>query len=120
MLFPATSINVNTLPGGGMFYGVSRVFPGETPDTCVTLMTMYRPGHEQTGERADEPDDRWIAMHDFIEKVVSTEDYSVSAEGQRNLAYAPEGFRMVFGANEAVLQKHHAEIERILAESNEG
>lgn len=116
LLFPAMSVNVNTLAGGGMFYGVSRVYPGATPDTCVTVMTMYRPGHENT----DEGDDRWIAMHDFIQKVVSTEDYSVSAEGQRNLEYAPEGFRMVFGANEAVLQKHHAEIDRILAESNEG
>jgi hypothetical protein len=27
---------------------------------------------------------------------------------------------MTFGANEAVLQKQHGEIERILAESNEG
>ncbi|MDE2620785.1 MAG: aromatic ring-hydroxylating dioxygenase subunit alpha [Sphingomonadales bacterium] len=116
MLFPSMVFNVNTLPGGGMFYGFSRVFPGETPGTCVTLMTTYRPGHE-LDERPDEP---WVTMHDFIHKVVSTEDYSVSAEGQRNLAFAPEGFRMVFGANEAVLQKNHAEIDRLLAESNEG
>jgi nitrite reductase/ring-hydroxylating ferredoxin subunit len=115
MLFPSMVINVNTLPGGGMFYGCSRVYPGATADTCITVMTTYRPAHAEDGR----PDDAWIDMHDFIQKVVSTEDYSVSAEGQRNLAYAPEGFRMVFGANEAVLQKQHAEIERILAESNE-
>lgn len=116
MVFPAMVINVNTLPGGGMFYGISRVFPGETPGSCITLMTTYRPGHELD----ERPDDAWVAMHDFIENVVRTEDYSVSAEGQRNLAYAPEGFRMIFGANEAVLQKQHAEIERILAQGNEG
>lgn len=116
MVFPAMVINVNTLPGGGMFYGISRVFPGETPDQCITLMTTYRPGHELD----DRSDEAWITMHDFIEKVVRTEDYSVSAEGQRNLAHAPEGFRMVFGANEAVLQKQHAEIDRILAQSDEG
>lgn len=116
MLFPSMVLNVNTLPGGGMFYGFSRVFPGETPDSCITLMTTYRPAHE-LDERSD---DAWIAMHDFIEKVVSTEDYSVSAEGQRNLAFAPDDFRMVFGRNEEVLQKQHAEIERILNETNEG
>lgn len=117
MLFPALSLNVNTLPnGGGMFYGMNRVFPGETPGSSVTIMTTYRPAHELD----DRPDDAWIAMHDFVHKVVSTEDYSVSAEGQRNPAHAPEGFRMVFGANETVLQKHHAEIDRILAQSNEG
>lgn len=116
MLFPNMVINVNGLPGGGMFYGVSRVFPGETPGESVTLMTTYRPGHEID----DRPDDAWVQMHDFIQKVVSTEDYSVSAEGQRNLGWAPDDFHMTFGANEAVLQKQHGEIERILAESNEG
>jgi nitrite reductase/ring-hydroxylating ferredoxin subunit len=113
MLFPATVINVNTLPSGGMFYGVSRVYPGEEPGSSVTLMTTYRPGHELD----ERPDDAWVEMHDFVAKVVSTEDYSVSAEGQRNLANAPASFRMVFGANEVVLQKQHEEIERLLAES---
>lgn len=115
MLFPSMVLNVNTLPGGGMFYGFSRVFPGEAPGTCVTIMTTYRPAHAQD----EHSDEAWIKMHDFIEQVVRTEDYSVSAEGQRNLAFAPKGFRMVFGRNEAVLQKQHAEIERIIAQSNE-
>lgn len=111
MLFPNVSINCNTLSGGGMFYGVSRVFPGESVDECITLMTTYRPSHDESGR----PDQDWADMHDFVEKVVSTEDYSVSAEGQRNLAWAPERFRMTFGANEAVLQKQHGHIEEIIA-----
>lgn len=116
MLFPNVSINVNTLPGGGMFYGVSRVFPGATPGECITLMTTYRPAHATE----DRPDQDWADIHDFVERVVTTEDYSVSEEGQRNLAWAPEGFGMVFGANEAVLQKQHAQMETILAGVNEG
>jgi carnitine monooxygenase subunit len=113
MLFPNTVINVNGLPGGGMFYGISRVFPGVRPDQSTTLITTYRPGHEHD----ERPDDSWTAIHDFVEKVVSTEDYSVSVEGQRNLAWAPADFRMIFGANEAVLQKQHGQIEEILAAS---
>ena len=115
MLFPNTVINVNGLPNGGMFYGISRVFPGATPNSSITLMTTYRPGHEQD----ERPDDAWATMHDFIEKVVSTEDYGVSAEGQRNLAWAPPDFRMIFGANEAVLQKQHGQIEEILSKSGQ-
>lgn len=114
-LFPSMVINVNTLPGGGMFYGFIRVFPGSSPDSSVTIMTTYRPAHEMD-ERSDQA---WIEIHDFIEKVVTTEDYSISAEGQRNMKFAPEYFRMVFGRNEAVLQKQHAEIEKMLAESSD-
>lgn len=114
MLFPNVSINVNTLPGGGMYYGISRVFPGATPGESVTLMATYRPDHT-AGERDDKD---WTDIHDFIERVVTTEDYSISVAGQNNLQWAPDDFRMTFGANEAVLQKQHAEIEAILAGSD--
>lgn len=116
MMFPNLVINVNGLGNGpGQFYGISRVFPNDDVGTSTTILSTYRPG-DDTSDRLD---DDWVAMHDFIQKVVTTEDYSVSASGQRNLEWAPEGFKMVFGANEAVLQAQHAHIERILAESNE-
>ncbi len=115
MIFPNVVINVNSLPGGGQFYGISRVFPGETVDRSNTLMTTYRPGHAAV----DFPEEKWRDMHGFIEQVVRTEDYSVSADGQRNLKWAPEGFRMVFGANEGVLQHNHAQIDEILESANE-
>lgn len=115
MIFPNTVINVNSLPEGGQFYGVSRVFPGDEPGSCVTLMTHYRPGHAD----ADAPMRRWEDMHDFVKAVVETEDYSVSADGQRNLRWAPPGFRMRFGANELVLQKQHRQIQEIIDATNE-
>lgn len=115
MLFPNVSINVNALPGGGMYYGVSRIFPGSTPGESVTLMTTYRPDH-MSGER---PDKDWADMHDFIERVVTDEDYSIAIAGQKNLQWAPEDFRMVFGANEAVLQKQHGEIAAILEKGSD-
>ncbi|MCG2840545.1 aromatic ring-hydroxylating dioxygenase subunit alpha [Sandaracinobacter sp. RS1-74] len=116
MIFPNTVINVNGMQGGGPFYGVSRVFPGDEPGKSVTLMTHYRPGHADP----EMPMSAWEATHDFIHAVVRDEDYSVSAEGQRNLGWAPPGFRMRFGANEAVLQKQHRQIAEILDAANEG
>jgi len=113
MLFPNVSINVNALPGGGMYYGLSRIFPGSQPGESVTLMTTYRPAH-MAGDR---PDKDWADMHDFIERVVTDEDYSIAIAGQQNLQWVPESFRMTFGANEAVLQKQHAQIEAILAQA---
>ncbi len=116
MIFPNTVINVNSVPGAGQFYGMSRVFPGKTPEDCVTLMTHYKPGHADPAQ----PLSKWADMHDFVHGVVRDEDYSVSAEGQRNLAWAPPGFQMRFGANEAVLQRQHRQIEEIIRAANEG
>lgn len=115
MLFPNVSINVNSLPGGGQFYGIQRVFPGDRVDRSETLMTTYRPHHADP----DFPAEKWVEMHRFVENVIRTEDYSVSADGQANLRWAPEGFRMVFGANEAVLQRQHGHIADILAGVND-
>jgi hypothetical protein len=46
--------------------------------------------------------------------VVTTEDYSVSKEGQRNLAHAPEGFRIIYGRNEIALQNLHRNVADIV------
>ena len=116
MLFPNVSINVNSLPNGGQFYGISRVFPGDRHNHTLTLMTTYRPIHSHP----ELPNTKWEEMHKFIEKVVSTEDYSVSAAGQANLEWAPADFRMNFGANEVVLQHHHRHIEEILSNAWQG
>jgi hypothetical protein len=56
------------------------------------------------------PDTDFAAAHDYIVQVVSTEDYSVSKQGQRNLENAPRGFQVVFGRNEAALQDVHRNI----------
>ncbi|MFT4054335.1 MAG: aromatic ring-hydroxylating dioxygenase subunit alpha [Novosphingobium sp.] len=114
MLFPNVVINVNSIPGIGQFYGVSRVFPGATPQDSRTLMRTYQPAH--AGEDVDRQ--KWAEMHAFIDKVVSTEDYSVSATGQRNLEWAPSSFRTVLGANEIALQHWHRNAARIMRGAN--
>lgn len=110
-IFPNVVINVNSIKGGKQFYGVSRVFPNEKVDEAVTIITTYKPVQMQQFEET-EP---WTEMHDFIVKVVSTEDYSVSADGQRNMKYAPADFQPVLGANELALQNIHRHIDRLLA-----
>ncbi|WP_197277121.1 aromatic ring-hydroxylating oxygenase subunit alpha [Sphingomonas profundi] len=114
MLFPNMIINVNSIIGVGQFYGVSRVFPAETVDRSTTLMTTYQPAH--AGESVDIQ--KWQEMHAFIDRVVTTEDYSVSREGQQNLTYAPAGFKTVLGRNEIALQHWHRNLNRLMAGRN--
>jgi hypothetical protein len=64
-----------------------------------------------------EETESWTEMHDFIVKVVSTEDYSVSRDGQHNMKYAPADFKPVLGANELALQNIHRHIEQLLAQA---
>jgi carnitine monooxygenase subunit len=114
-LFPNTVINVNSIKGGKQFYGISRIFPGDKVDEATTVITTYKPAAMQHVEET-EP---WTEMHEFIVKVVSTEDYSVSREGQHNMTYAPPGFKPVLGANELALQNIHRHINRLLEEGGE-
>ena len=114
-LFPNTVINVNSIKGGKQFYGISRIFPGEKADAATTVITTYKPAQMQHFDDT-EP---WTEMHEFIVKVVTTEDYSVSEDGQRNMKYAPPGFKPVLGANELALQNIHRHINRLLEEAGE-
>lgn len=111
-IFPNVVINVNSTADGKQFYGISRVFPRENVGQGTTLITTYRPGH--LAHEADTTS--WTNIHDFIHKVVSTEDYSVSEAGQHNMQYAPPGFQPMLGANELALQNIHRHISALLAQ----
>ena len=104
-IFPNINLNVSAGPNGEMFYGFYHLYPGAEVGQTVTRMATYRPAHAD----GDHPDSDWASLHDFIEQVVRTEDYSVSEEGYRNLCHAPAGFTSVLGANEVLVQKWHAD-----------
>lgn len=104
-IFPNINMNVSAGPNGEMFYGFYHLYPGETVGSTVTRMATYRPGHAD----GPQPDSDWHDLHGFIEQVVTTEDYSVSEEGYRNLTQAPRGYRSLVGANEILVQKWHTD-----------
>ena len=111
-MFPNVVFNIWKIPEGHA-YAIYRLFPGETADKAFTLTATYRPtwADPATGMQP------WIDLHDFIENVVTTEDYIVSKGGQDNLRFAPEGFKLLYGSNEIALQNFHKQIASRVAPS---
>ena len=103
LVFPNSIVYGAPMEGGGSMIGMYRVYPGEVVGRSFTVMSTYRAADAP----AATPDQAFIDNHDFIQQVVTTEDYSVSKEGQRNLEYAPDGFQLVYGRNEIALQNTH-------------
>ncbi|MDB5432989.1 MAG: hypothetical protein JWP35_4105 [Caulobacter sp.] len=110
LTFPNAIVYGAPIGDGGSMIGMYRVYPGAEPGKSFTIMSVYRAADSSP----DTPDEVFEAAHDFIEEVVTTEDYSVSKEGQRNLSHAPEGFRIVYGKNEIALQNTHKKIAEII------
>jgi len=109
-IFPNSIVYGAPMAGGGSMIGMYRLYPGETPGRCKTLLSVHRAANVPEAT----PDQALVDAHDYIVHVVSTEDYSVSKEGQRNLENAPGDFEMMFGRNEAALQGVHRAINDIL------
>jgi nitrite reductase/ring-hydroxylating ferredoxin subunit len=110
LVFPNSIVYGAPMDGGGSMIGMYRLYPGDEPGKSFTIMSTYRGGDVP----AETPDAAFEGAHDFIQQVVTTEDYSVSKEGQRNLEHAPEGFKIVYGRNEFALQNTHRHIAAII------
>ena len=110
LVFPNSIVYGAPMEGGGSMIGMYRLYPGDAPGRSVTIMSTYRAGDAP----AETPDTAFAEAHDFIQQVVSTEDYSVSKEGQRNLQHAPEDFRIVYGRNEIALQNVHRHVADVI------
>jgi carnitine monooxygenase subunit len=109
-VFPNSIVYGAPMEGGGRMIGMYRLYPGDEPGRCHTLLSVHRAADVPEAT----PDAAFVAAHDYIVHVVSTEDYSVSREGQRNLENAPRGFQVVFGRNEAALQGVHRNISDLI------
>lgn len=109
-IFPNSIVYGAPMEGGGSMIGMYRLYPDDEPGQCRTLLSVHRAANVPDST----PDDAFAAAHDYIVHVVSTEDYSVSKEGQRNLENAPRSFQMVFGRNEAALQDVHRNISSLI------
>ena len=106
LVFPNSIVYGAPMEGGGSMIGMYRLYPGDEPGKSFTIMSTYRGGDVP----AETPDEAFATAHDYIQLVVTTEDYSVSKEGQRNLENAPDDFRIVYGRNEIALQNTHRHI----------
>jgi hypothetical protein len=102
---------VNSLPDGGQFYGISRIFPGADINRSFSMLSTYRPAHSIGNSR----DEAWTKMHEFVEYAISQEDYVVVATGQDNLKYAPPGHSIILGRNEIALQHYHRHLAKVMA-----
>ena len=109
-IFPNSIVYGAPMPGGGNMVGMYRLYPGKSVGECFTYLSVHRAADAP----AETPDEAFAQAHDYIVQVVRSEDYSVSKEGQRNLAHAPPGFEMIFGRNEAALQDVHHNIDAFL------
>ncbi len=115
-LFPNTTFAfTHNLDGHTPVVSMFRLFPGKTVGEAITLATTYR----RAGSDAALAD-RVTEMHRTVLEIVGSEDYRVAREGWRSLSNAPEGFRLVFGKNEALLRRYHDGLARVLGESRTG
>lgn len=115
LLFPNTIMYVgsldalvkdNTAISDRQIFGFWRIFP-KGPDASFTLMATYRPRTQTSPETIKEYED----LTDFIITVIENEDYSMCAEGQKNLKSMEHGQKLWFGRNETALQAIHRDIE---------
>jgi phenylpropionate dioxygenase-like ring-hydroxylating dioxygenase large terminal subunit len=114
-VFPNSIVYGAPMEGGGSMIGMYRLYPGEEVGRCRTLLSVHRAASVPDSTA----DEAFTAAHDYIVQVVTSEDYSVSKQGQRNLENAPKGFRMTFGKNEAALQDVHRNINHIIGVQSE-
>lgn len=116
LIFPNTIFFVGhletfNLPANSMrqIYGMWRIFPGKEPGSSFTLMSTFQPLEGNVDAELDE----YKEVSEFIINVVRDEDYSLCAEGQRNLESSEGAKKILLGRNEVALQS----IERHIAKA---
>ncbi len=105
-LFPNTILFIGSITPGRVFTQIFRHFPGDAVGDMTTLFAVYAPH----GVRDEAYQTEVEMAHDGTRQVVMTEDYRVAAEGWANMAHAPEGWSVVYGANEIALHNQHRAI----------
>ncbi len=98
-LFPNTIIFFGSIVPGVYFTQVFRLFPDGVGKTRCQF-AVYAP----FGILSEEYRQTCEIAYDQTAEVVQTEDYRVASAGYANLKTAPDGFRVVLGANEIAVQ----------------
>jgi phenylpropionate dioxygenase-like ring-hydroxylating dioxygenase large terminal subunit len=106
-IFPHISI-ASFEAGGGRLYLISQLFPGDSPETSITIqhfLAAFEPDAEQ----------RLLVQEqmDFLLHVVRDEDYYTCNRIQRALKTGAKT-DLVFGRNEGPCQRFHAWVEALI------
>lgn len=93
---------------------VSQIFPGETPDTSITIQSILSAKKPET----DEEREACEAFSQLANYAVQEEDYPIGFGIQEGLdSGANENF--VIGRNEPGIQHYHNTVERVMREKGE-
>ncbi len=106
-IFPHVSIA--SFDAEGKIYMVSQLFPGDTPDTSVTVQTFLHT-EAPTPTQAAAVKERM----DFLFSVVGDEDYATGKRIQQALRTGAKQVNM-FGKNEGGGQRFHTFVDELLA-----
>jgi len=108
-LFPNTILFYGSVGAGEPFVQVFRHFP-DGPDNMKTYLTVYSRAEIESEEYREFVK---TAGFDGTIHIVETEDYWVAEKGYANLKLAPEGFKVLYGANEWSLHDKHKAIAEV-------
>jgi carnitine monooxygenase subunit len=105
-IFP--HISIATFDAGCRVYMVSQLFPGDDPDTSVTIQNFL-----STVEPTDELLEGIRGTMGFLEHVVRDEDYLTGNRIQRSVKTGAKT-HFVFGRNEGGAQRFHQWVQAIV------
>jgi phenylpropionate dioxygenase-like ring-hydroxylating dioxygenase large terminal subunit len=113
-IFPHTSVagfkvSADGVPGGGLMYMISTLFPGDTPDTSRTVQHFLA-----AFESSEQLDGLIEAQKAFLLHVVRDEDYYTGNRIQRAVKTGAKT-EFFFGRNEAGGQCFHGWVDRLVA-----
>lgn len=109
-LFPNTVLTYTDAIDGNMpVLAINRSFPGDRIGEATVLYSTYKPGPSAAAADAD-----FHKLHAAILDINRTEDIPTVEQVWRNYRSLSQPQTVVFGRNEMVLQKYHAEIARCI------
>ena len=105
-LFPNTILFYGSVGAQEPFVQIFRHFP----DGAHAMRTQFSVYSRDVITSEEDRTFIETAGYDGTAHVVETEDYWVAAKGYEQLRRAPEGFKVIYGANELSLQHKHEEL----------
>jgi len=109
-LFPNTVLTYTDAIDGAMpVLAINRSFPGDTIGEATVLYSTYKPGPAAAAADID-----FQTLHAAILEINRSEDVPTVEQVWRNYRNLSQPQPVVFGRNEMVLQKYHAEIARCI------